>query len=358
MLHRLSLRVLPQLHALVTDPPVRKRKRWVMLAPGLVAFFIYHLLKPILPLSDPLVLLGLSGTVSALAAVWAFRQGRGVSIAESVRLDGPRFWVWLVGWTGFVYGVQLALLVLAILQVFVGYDFLVHPEGPAMMAMIIPCTSATRDGFEIGHVQKLKHEEVPIPTFPDGQAFRDWIPKNFIMKVQWVGGAALLGVVGSWMVSQLGFPDWQPIMQSLVVPALVATLGVFAFAYGRSLLNSVGSKEGNSSTWLATLWFWVWPSLTFSVTYFLVMIGISSFIFRMESVSMAGFALMAAGTGVLMSSYTLFLGWRKSFEEQTVGIPENIQRCPFVMGMLQGAKPPESLPPMPEVNIGHGDMVK
>jgi len=67
MLHRLSLRVLPQLNLLVTDQPVRKRKRLVMLAPGLVAFGIYRLLKDVLPLSEPLVLLGLSGCVSALA---------------------------------------------------------------------------------------------------------------------------------------------------------------------------------------------------------------------------------------------------------------------------------------------------
>ena len=87
MLHRLSLRVLPQLNALVTDLPVRKRKRWVMLVPGLVAFGIYRLLKDVLPLSEPLVLFGLSGCISALAAIWAYRQGRGISIPESIRQD-------------------------------------------------------------------------------------------------------------------------------------------------------------------------------------------------------------------------------------------------------------------------------
>ena len=136
MLHRLSLRVLPQLNLLVTDQPVRKRKRLVMLAPGLVAFGIYRLLKDVLPLSEPLVLLGLSGCVSALAAIWAYRQGRGLSLQESFQQDGLRQWIWVVGWIGVAYGMQLSLLVLAILQVFVGYDFLLHPEGPAMMAMI------------------------------------------------------------------------------------------------------------------------------------------------------------------------------------------------------------------------------
>ncbi|MDH4194806.1 MAG: hypothetical protein OEV70_11730, partial [Nitrospirota bacterium] len=83
MLHRLSLRVLPQLNALVTDPPVRKRKRLVMLVPGLVAFGIYRLFKQVLPLSEPLVLLGFSGCISMLAAIWAYRQGRGGTLQES-----------------------------------------------------------------------------------------------------------------------------------------------------------------------------------------------------------------------------------------------------------------------------------
>ena len=148
MLHRLSLRVLPQLHLLVTDQPVRKRKRLVMLAPGLVAFGIYRLLKDVLPLSEPLVLLGLSGWVSALAAIWAYRQGRGLSLQESFRQDGLRQWAWIVGWIGVAYGMQLSLLVLAILQVFVGYDFLLHPESKSpticMLAARMPSFSGTR----------------------------------------------------------------------------------------------------------------------------------------------------------------------------------------------------------------------
>ena len=155
MLHRLSLRVLPQLNALVTAPPIRKRKRWVMLAPGMVAFGLYRLLKPVLPLSDPFVLLLFSGILSAITAVWAFRQGRGVSLKESFQQDGKERWAWLVGWVGLVYGIQLSLLVLALLQIFVNYDFLLHPEGPAMMAIIIACTSVTRDAFEIGYVQRM-----------------------------------------------------------------------------------------------------------------------------------------------------------------------------------------------------------
>lgn len=358
MLHRLSLRVLPQLNALVTEASVRKRKRLVMLAPGLVAFLIYRILKPVLPLSDPLVLLALSGSVSALAAIWAFRQGRGISIPDSIQQDGVRLWVWLVGWTGFVYGVQLALLVLAILQVFVGYDFLLHPEGPAMMAMIIPCTSATRDAFEIGHVQKVKHEGVLVPTFPDGQAFRQWISEKAQALITWVGGTSLLSVLASFLVYSAGFLAWQPVLQSLIIPAIVATVGILAFSQGQTLVPQTGDHHKRPFGWMSTVRFWVWPNLTFSVTYFLVMMGMASYVLRVEQVTQAGFLCMAAITGILMSGYILFLGARKVFEERMVGIPDNIQRCPFVMGLLQGTKSPEDMSSLTNMNMSHGDVVK
>ena len=92
---------------------MRKRKRLVMLAPGLVAFGMYRLLKDVLPLSEPLVLLALSGFVSALAATWAYGRGRGLSLRESLREDGLQKWAWIVGWIGLAYGMQLSLLVLA-----------------------------------------------------------------------------------------------------------------------------------------------------------------------------------------------------------------------------------------------------
>jgi hypothetical protein len=73
-----------------------------------------------------------------------------------------------------VYGVQLSLLVLALLWL-VGYDYLKHPDGPAMMAIIISCTSVARDAFEIGHVRKMALMGRPFPTFPDGAALRTMV---------------------------------------------------------------------------------------------------------------------------------------------------------------------------------------
>lgn len=353
MLHRLSLRVLPQLNLLVTDQPVRKRKRLVMLAPGLVAFGIYRLLKDVLTLSEPLVLLGLSGCVSALAAVWAYRQGRGISLQESFRQDGLRQWAWIVGWIGVAYGMQLSLLVLAILQVFVGYDFLIHPEGPAMMAMIIPCTSVTRDAFEIGVVQRLAREGTVVPTFPNGEALREWIPQQAAMVMKWGGMAIAGGILSSWMLFSLGSASWQPILQSALVPVLVASMSLLAFFAGEALYEQ-GTQRRKPHTWLSCLWFWIWPSLTFALTYFLVLIGLASYVFRIEQISQAGFLAIAGSTGLVMTLYSLYLGWRKSYEERLVTIPENIQRCPFVMGMLQQSKAPESVPSL----LPHGDLVK
>ena len=353
MLHRLSLRVLPQLHLLVTDQPVRKRKRLVMLAPGLVAFGIYRLLKDVLPLSEPLVLLGLSGCVSALAAIWAYRQGRELSLQESFRQDGLRKWAWIVGWIGIAYGIQLSLLVLAILQVFVGYDFLLHPEGPAMMAMIIPCTSVTRDAFEIGLVQRLAREGTVVPTFPNGDALREWIPQQLAMVMKWGGLAIVGGILSSWILFGLGLGPWQPILQSLLVPVIVASISLLAFFAGEAVFEQ-GEGRRKTHTWLSCLWFWLWPSLTFALTYFLVLIGLASYVFRIEQISQLGFVSIAASTGLLMTLYSLYLGWRKSYEERLVTIPENIQRCPFVMGMLQQSKTPESV----QTLVPHGDLVK
>ncbi len=349
MLHRLSLRVLPQLNALVTDTPVRKRKRWVMLVPGLVAFGIYRLLKMVLPLSDPFMLLGLSGSLSAMAAVWSFQKGRGLPFFESVRQDGVSCWGWLVGWIGIVYGMQLSLLVLSLLQIFVNYDFLLHPEGPAMMAIIIACTSVTRDAFEIGHVQRKVREGVPVPTFPDGKSFREWVPRNLRTVATWGGLSLMAGLLGSWVIYRLGPSEMQPIFQSIGVSLVLSTVTLLAFWDGQGRFMSGEKDSAGQVRWLSALWFWIWPAFTFSATYFLVLWGISVFVFQATPVSQGEFQVLAGLTGLIMAAYMHFLGWRKSVEERTLAIPESIQRCPFVMGILQNSKAGSALREFPDM---------
>jgi hypothetical protein len=85
--------------------------------------------------------------------------------------------------------------------------------------------------------------------------------------------------------------------------------------------------------------------------------GLAVFVFRVEQVPQTGFVAMAACTAMLMTVYTLFLGWRKSYEERLVTIPESLQSCPFVMGILQKSKTSESLPSLTDAKVGHVDLV-
>ncbi len=345
MLHRLSLRVIPQLSAAVTESAVRKRKRLVMLAPGLVAFGVYRVLKLVVPLSDPWVLLGFSGMVSALAALWAFRMGRQESIAHILSEESPRFVAWIVGWVGFAYGVQLSLLVLALLAILVQYDFLVHPDGPAMMALIIASTAVTRDAFELGHVRRLAHEGMKIVTFPDGATLRKLAWSIPTPLVQW-GLITLIAAMGvSWAVSLFPSSDYSQAIQVLIVSAVVGLLAHAAFLAGQAP-NQSWAERTHNLTWWKGLQFWVWPCLTFAMTYYLVAAGLVMFLLRLPVDQPLAQFLMIVSASVLMAVYFYYLGTRVLIEVQVRGeISEGMRRCPFVMDILTKtgwASPPES----------------
>src|SRR5262245_65932977 len=110
MLHRMALRVLPSLSLAVTEEAVRKQKRIVMFVPGLVAFGVYRLAKHLLPLTEPTVLLMMSGVVGLVTALLAYRTGRASAWNTIILEDGKRLLMWMAGWIGFVYGVKLSLL--------------------------------------------------------------------------------------------------------------------------------------------------------------------------------------------------------------------------------------------------------
>src|SRR4029434_1756933 len=98
MLHRMALRVLPSLSLAVTEDTIRKQKRWVMFIPGLVAFAVYRAAKHFVPLTEPVVLLLLSGIVGVLTAMLAYRVGRGAGWAQLLREDGRGLLTWMAGW--------------------------------------------------------------------------------------------------------------------------------------------------------------------------------------------------------------------------------------------------------------------
>jgi len=333
MLHRMTLRVLPSLSLAVTEDSVRKKKRIVMFVPGLVAFAVYRLAKLLLPLSEPIVLLMVSGLISLVTALLAYRVGRAAPWSRIVREDGSRLLFWLGGWIGFVYGVQLSLLVLALLWL-VGYDYLKHPDGPAMMAIIISCTSVARDAFEIGHVRKIALMGRPFPTFPDGAALRTMVGNLAMGLAPWVATGLVVGALGA----SLGHLVEANQVAVLVQLSAVAVLGggVALCAYFGGLRPHASWIQGLSQTKVGELLkYWWWPGLAFAATYYLVAAGCVLFLFGQPGIA-TSYAMAGGGavTG-MMALYCYYLGFRRQVEEQQGHTMSSaLLRCPFVMGIL------------------------
>jgi len=329
----MALRVLPSLSLAVTEGSVRKRKRIVMFVPGIVAFGVYRLAKHLLPLTEPWVLLMVSGVVGLVTALTAYRVGRAHAWRTVAREDGQKILVWIAGWIGFVYGVQLSLLVLALLWL-VGYDYLKHPDGPAMMAIIISCTAVARDAFEIGHVRKVALMGRPFPTFPNGVPLRQLLSSHATELGPWMAAGLIIGAAGA----SLGH-----LMESHQSAAIVQLSAVTIFGGAIALCAYFGGLRPRSS-WMAgffetkpseLLKYWWWPGLAFASTYYLVAAGFVIFLLRQPGIptpyAVGGGGLVAG----MMALYGYYLGYRRQVEEeQGQGLSTALLRCPFVMGIL------------------------
>ncbi len=333
MLHRMALRVLPSLSLAVTENSVRKKKRIVMFVPGLVAFAVYRLAKLLLPLSEPIVLLMVSGLVALVTALLAYRVGRVTPWSRIVQEDGSRLLLWLGGWIGFVYGVQLSLLVLALLWL-VGYDYLKHPDGPAMMAIIISCTSVARDAFEIGHVRKMALLGRPFPTFPDGAALRTMVGDLTVGLAPWVAVGLVVGALGGSLGHLVEANQGAVLIQLSAVAVLGG--GVALCAYFGGLRPQASWSQGLVQTKVGELLkYWWWPGLSFAATYYLVAAGGVIFLLGQPGIP-TSYAMASGGfvTG-MMALYCYYLGFRRQVEErQGHTMSSALLRCPFVMGIL------------------------
>jgi hypothetical protein len=333
MLHRMALRVLPSLSLAVTEDAVRKQKRWVMFVPGLVAFGIYRLAKHLVPVTEPVVLLLVSGMVGLLTALVAYRVGRASRWAQVLREDSRGLLTWMAGWIGFVYAVQLSLLVLALLWL-VGYDYLKHPDGPALMAIIISCTAVARDAFEIGHVRKVSLMGRPCPTFPNGLALRSLLTSHTTMVGPWIASGLMVGAAGASLGALVDHPQAATLVQVSTVTVLAGGLALCAYFGG--LRPSGPWMAGLMETKAAELLkYWWWPGLAFASTYYLVWAGVVIFLLKQPGVStpyaVCGGSLVAG----LMALYGYYLGHRRQVEErQGVSLSPSLVRCPFVMGII------------------------
>ncbi|MGC4099362.1 MAG: hypothetical protein QM706_19835 [Nitrospira sp.] len=333
MLHRMALRVLPSLSLAVTEEAVRKQKRIVMFVPGLIAFGVYRLAKHLVPIADPLVLLTVSSLVAVVTSLLAYRVGRSASWSDIVRQDGMRLLSWLAGWIGAVYGIQLSLLVLTLLWI-MNYDYLQHPDGPAMMAIIISCTAVARDAFEIGHVRKLSVLGRPFLTFPNGEQLRALVQRRAWQLGPWIGVGLGIGAMAS--LSGVAIVDVQgaALVQLLCVTVLGGGLALCAYFGGLyPSLPWVQSVKRTSPSEL--LKYWWWPGMAFASTYYLVSMGLLLFVARQPTVTPAAAVLMGALVTAMMGLYGYYLGDRRHVEnEQAPQLSSGMLRCPFVMGIL------------------------
>jgi len=304
-----------------------------MFVPGLVAFAVYRAAKHGFSLADPLTLLVLCGLVSMATALCAYRVGRAVPFLQLVAADGWQRIGWILTWIGFVYGVQLSLLVLALLWL-VGYDYARHPDGPAMMAMIIPSTAVARDAFEIGYVRWLQASGRPLITFPDGAALRTLLQRFDQALVLWVTAGALGAVTLSALTATAMSGDLAVFAQGGIVTLAAGTVGLLAYFAGQGDRTTFASRLAATS-WGELMKFWWWPGLAFAATYYLVLVGGCLYVLKQPMNSMALFAGVAGLVGGIMPLYCYYLGHRREIESrQPGGVPSALLRCPFVMGIL------------------------
>jgi len=244
-------------------------------------------------------------------------------------------------------------MVLALLKILVNYDFFRHPDGPAMMAIIIACASVARDAFEIGHIQRLKSRGEPVMTFPDGASFRALFREQPERLAQWGIPAALACAMLSFGLANLGEAGRTELGQLVAVSLFAGTVAVWAYLVGERRLHPptpgvpgrAASRTGRWGTmlravgWAELLRFWWWPGLAFAATYYLTLAGAATFLFRLDATSGAIQSLIAGTVSGVMTFYCYYLGYRRHLENQIQQVvPPSLLRCPFVMGILSKPK--------------------
>lgn len=340
MLHRMTMRVLPALTMAVTEEGFRKRKRILMLIPGLVAFGLYRILNMMGWHSEIVTLLVASGVFSAGVALVAYAYGREARILDLVRDGSARELAWVGVRIGFLYGVQLSLMVLALLKVasMDSYSYLQHPDGPAMMALIIASTSVARDAFELGHLRFLQNQGRSFLTFPDGKALWGLVTGRADLWAALVVGSTLavglayagLATIAPWARTDLG--------HLAAIGVLVGGAGTLAFVRGLHPGTAIWERLTRYS-WKELLRFFLWPGLTFAWTYYLILIGITSFLLEVPYPPVWWRVLMTSGVGGLMTLYCYYLGRSRWQEERLhATIPPSLLRCPFILGILTSKK--------------------
>jgi hypothetical protein len=331
------MRVVPALTVAVTEEGVRKRKRILMLFPGLFAYALYKLLQARGWHADIVFLLLSSGLFSSVVALVAYTYGRERRFVELIHERDFQGLAWIGLRIGFLYAVQLSLMVLALLKV-VTYSYFEHPDGPAMMALIISSTSVARDAFEIGHLRFLQQQGRPFVTFPDGKALWALVTGRGDLWALPVAVATLavgLAYMGLVAIAPAVATDLGHLG---IIGVLVGMACTLAFVQG--LQPALTRWEGLMQySWRELLRFFIWPGMTFGWTYYLITLGAISFLMAVPNPPAWTRIFITAGIGGLMSLYGYYLGrCRWQDEKLHATIPPSLLRCPFILGILTSKK--------------------
>ena len=125
--------------------------------------------------------------------------------------------------------------------------------------------------------------------------------------------------------------------QTLFVNILVSCLALVAF-YASESQSGNWLDRAKEIGWFQSIRFWIWPCFTFAMTYYLVQIGILDFLMGDKGSQYWAQAGVAGVTAAITTAYCYYLGRRKLIEVQSqTGNFENLQSCPFVMGILKKA---------------------
>jgi hypothetical protein len=337
MLHRMTMRVVPALTVAVTEEGFRRRKRILMLFPGLFAYALYKFLQAMGWHADIVSLLLASGFFCAGVALACYAYGREERLKELIQEESLRQVAWVGGWIGFLYGIQLSLMVLALLKA-ATYDYAEHPDGPALMALIIASTSVARDAFEIGHLRFLQRQGRPFVTLPGGKALWALVIGRLDLWAARVAAATLavsLAYVGLVTVAPSVATDLGQLAAIGVLAGLACTV-----TFVQGLQPSIKAWEGLTRySWRELLRFFLWPGMTFAWTYYLVALGVISFLLAIPHPTIWIRVLVTAGIGGLMSLYGYYLGRSRWQEEKLhATIAPALLRCPFILGILTSRK--------------------
>ncbi len=277
-----------------------------MLFPGLLAYPLYRALYFADWHDDILALLVTAGLFSTVVAIVAYRYGRERRWGDLVR-EGAGALMWVGFRFGFLYAVQLTLMVLAILKL-VFYGYTDHPAGPAMMALIIASTSVGRDAFELGHLRLLREKGWLSLAWPDPKRFWAFLADR---PAQWAVPVAVASTAAGFVYGGLAIaaPRAQTDLVHLLIIGFVAGIsGTLAYVKGLQPAVPIrGSLSGYS--WSELTRFFLWPGVTFGWTYGLILLGLTSYLLLEPNPPLPWRVFVAASTAGLISLYCYYLGW-------------------------------------------------